>query len=450
MGKIKITVVLALLLTGVLAFQNCSQFSSVNLSTASSTNRECIPASNLSTSALSTESWFMEEVLENRAFTVENSTLEIANEHWAHDSINGAHIGVNGWALGAGLIPDAHVLWEIEDDSNELALQWFMGGYNRDYGGRPQDGWYFNNLRGGNNVKAYPRMAIGTASGQPNASWGAPNVPSTTTNGIQHVNYNMIQEEVGIPARYENAPNIDINVNLSFSMGSNEVSARDRYGNFFFAVDSYFQAGTLNGITDTSGQAYNTVYPVRGVSTKRWAMMIWYSKTAYYETSGGIELANNVMIGDIPHIVKYKLEGASDINFHYAAFIMDREVEELTSSTQQPTVRYNDYADFLTSGDYQTLLNNYMDINGPLEDLDGISRRITAPTGRSVLSDVNIGVEILSNPDTPQNTAQHPVRINFKDLSFNVEGKGVFGHGGGGNSSQPQSRGLASEVTICQ
>ena len=328
----------------------------------------------------------------------------------------------------------------MESATNELALQWFMGGYNRDYSGRPQDGWYFNNLRGGNNVKAYPRIAIGTASGQQYASWGSPNTPVTQTNGMNHVDYDTIQQNVGIPARYNQAPNIDLNVDLRFSMGSDEVSPVNKYGSFFFAVDSYFHdidtpefqldpsmAGTMNGMTDSSGVIFGRNMGQRAASSKRWAMMIWYAKSTYFENSGGVELARDVLIGGIPHIVKYKMEDASDLNFHYAAFIMDKEVNELTSSTVQPRIRFNDYADFFTNGSYQVLLENYMNNNGLLPDIDGVPRRIQAPTPNFVLSDINLGVEILANPDTPQNQAQHPVRINFKKLSFDVEGKGSFG-----------------------
>ena len=227
---------------------------------------------------------------------------------------------------------------------------------------------------------------------------------------------------------------------------------KDRYGNFFFAIDSYFHdidtpqyqlhpnfAGTLGGLNDSSGKIYDISMQDRKYTSKRWAMMIWYAKSAYYETSGGTVLADNVIIGGRSHIVKYKLENASHHKFHYAAFIMKREVEELYSKSVQPQVLYNAYADFLTGGRYQALLDQYMSKNGNLVDLDGNTRRILAPTRNSVLSDVNLGVEILSNPDTPSDFTPRPVRLRFKRASFDIEGKGNFGFegfiGGSGGTS---------------
>ena len=453
--KFKVITILVSCIFLVFAYQNCAKLESNSFQTLSSSISKKCSSEKLSSHKMSTQSWFMEEVLENGNFSLLNSNPQIRTSHWMHDSRNGAHIGVNGWALGAKLIKDAHVFWEIEDSTGELALQWFMGGYNRDYNGKPQDGWWYNNQRGGNDVKAYPRIAIGSASGQSNASWGAPNVPSKVTNGVKHVDQELIREKVGIPARVKNLPKIDLNVDLKFSLGSNAVPAKDKYGNFFFAVDSYFHdidtpemqldpsmAGTVNGINDSSGNIYGKDMTKRSVSSKRWAMMIWYGKSAYYETSGGKELAKNVDIGGIPHTIKYKLEDAVHHNFHYASFIMERDVTSFYNSRLQPTVTFNDYANFLSDGSYQKLLDSYMDRHGDLPGIDGVKRRIKAPTEDYVLSDVNLGVEILSNPDTPQDTSQKPVRINFKRLSFSVAGKGEFGFIG-----DPSNRTPASDAT---
>jgi hypothetical protein len=102
---------------------------------------------------------------------------------------------------------------------------------------------------------------------------------------------------------------------------------------------------------------------------------------------------------------------------------MDRSTPELYSSKKQPVIRYKAFADFMTNGGLQALL----DEKGPLLDIDGETRTINAPTPNYVVSDINLGVETLANPDTSEDMSSRPVHVNFSKLYFDVEGKGKFG-----------------------
>ena len=112
--------------------------------------------------------------------------------------------------------------------------------------------------------------------------------------------------------------------------------------------------------------------------------------------------------------------------FKYIAFIEDRNIEDFIQGGKQSVVRYKRFSEFLV-----TRLQEYLDASGPLPDVDGVFRIIKAPSSNLVLSDVNIGVETSANPDTTTDMAPAPVRVDFRQLYFNVQGKGEFGFKGG-------------------
>jgi len=393
----------------------------------------------------SNSKWSMETRQETTSFIgVTNTTSRITGNRWAHDYINGAFISPNGWGFGGNAggtgsdsgLSDAFVKWSSVNKNNNdyLQLQWFVGGYHRDFKGQPGHGWPY----GGNNVKAYPRMGIGSASGQPDATSGTPfDIEPITTGGTTTVNIERVRQEIGIPVRMNQMPEIDIHVDLEFEGGSDQVSKRDQHGNYFFAIDSYYHdidtpsylanpslVGSINGINDSSGTIYNTNMRDLPDTTKRWATMVWYHKPAYYESSGGYELTDNQYIDGQSFTIKYKVENASDKLFKYVAFIMNRETTDLVQGGKQPVVRYKRFAEFLTDGRLQKLLDQH---RGRIQDIDGSYGRIMAPSPNMVLTDINIGVEVLSNPDTSYNTTPKPVAINFSELYFAVKGKGDFG-----------------------
>ena len=276
-------------------------------------------------------------------------------------------------------------------------------------------------------------------SGQPFATSGSPDaVPVQQSRGVKTVDQVRVSEIVGIPSRVTNLPNIDIHIETEFEGGSDDVPPKDKYGSFFFAIDSYFHdidnadnlsspalLGSLNGINDSRGKIFNVSMDDLPATTKKWAMMIWYHKPPYYESSGGIALNNNktLLIDGQAYFVKYKVETASAKNFRYISFIMDRSTPELYSIKEQPVIRYKAFADFMTNGGLQALL----DEKGPLLDIDGETRTIDAPTPNYVVSDINLGVETLANPDTSEDMSSRPVHVNFSKLYFDVEGKGKFG-----------------------
>jgi|GEM_PF-3845103 len=98
---------------------------------------------------------------------------------WNSDYINKAYLSLNPWAFTRFGDNDGWLQWFYPaadgSDNTKLKLRWFVGGVYRDYGGNYFDGWDPNTQTGGNNVKAYPRIGIGTASGQETATSGAPN-----------------------------------------------------------------------------------------------------------------------------------------------------------------------------------------------------------------------------------------------------------------------------------
>ncbi len=401
--------------------------------------------------------WFMETRQETTSYIgIENSSRSITGDRWAHDNMNGAFISPNAWGFGGNAggtgsdsgLSDAYVRWSMVNKNSKdyLQLKWFVGGYNRDFKGQPSHGW----PNGGNNVKAYPRIGIGSASGQPNATSGTPNnVEPVTTGGTTTANLEKVSQQIGLPVRVSEMPEIDIHVDLQFAGGSNQVAPKDKYGNYFFAIDSYYHdidtahymannalVGSVNGINDSSGRIYNTDMRDLPETTKRWATMVWYHKPVYYASSGGYELSANEIIDGRSYTVKYKVENASDKLFKYISFIMNRETTELTNGGKQPVVRYKRFAEFLTDGRLQVLLDQHV---GQIKDTDGVARRIIAPSTRMVLSDVNVGVEVLSNPDTRTNTTPAPVEINFNELYFEVSGKGSFGYKSGQASTPAQT-----------
>ncbi len=389
--------------------------------------------------------WYIETRQVNpQTIEAASSTDEIYGDRWRQDTINNAYIGPNAWGFGSDFagaggasgLEDAFVKWSYLP-SDQLQLKWFVGGYHRDYNGRPAHGW--QSVMGGNNVKAYPRIGIGSASGQPYATSGSPsNVPIATTSGVRTVDQEKINLNIGLPARVRNLTDIDVHINLNFEGGSQDVDANNRYGNYFFAIDSYFHdvddihnlshpslKGSLNAINDSSGDILGTDMSSLPATTKKWAMMIWYHTPPFYETSGGQPLnnGNTVVIDGREFYVKYKVEVASQKKFKYVAFIMKRSTEELTAGGKQPIVRFKKFTDFLINGSFQELLNR----EGALEDIDGQYRIIKAPSASYVLSDINVGVEASTNPDTSLDTTPRPVAINFKELYFHVHGKGEFG-----------------------
>ncbi len=391
------------------------------------------------------QDWFFETQQEN-VNTVKNSASNryVSGNRWGSDTLNNAYIGANAWGFGGyagGTNPltQAFVRWSYQDNSDRLRLRWFVGGYHRNFSGKPEQGWYYNNAKGGNDVKAYPRMGIGSASGQPYVTSGSPtDLPTTTTAGVKTIDQYEIKKRVGLPVKVADMPEIDIHVDVEFSGGSDAVTEKDKYGNYFFAVDSYFHdignsnyvfnnsfVNSLNAINDSSGEIYGTKMSSLKDTTKRWAMMIWYHKSAYFETSGGIKLNNNqpVVIDGAEYFVRYKIETASNKKFKYISFVKNRESTEFAKGGIQPVIRYKRFVDFLTDGKLQQLL----DAAGNLEDVDGVRKRIIAPSKQMVLSDVNLGVEILSNPDTESDRTPRPVTLDFKKLYFHVHNVGRFG-----------------------
>jgi len=390
------------------------------------------------------------------------------NSRWIHDTINKAFIGTNAWGFGGNAggtgtdsgLREAYVEWKYLNGENKLQLEWFVGGYHRDFGGKPAQGWYTkdgrgNLVKGGNNVKAYPRIGIGSASGQPFASSGSPETPShySSAADITTIDMEDIRSQVGIPERVRYLKDIFVHVDLQFSGGSTAVQPKDKYGNYFFAIDSYYHdiddsrlttrpqlQGLLEGINDSSGSIHGINMNSLPDTTKRWATMVWYHKSPYFESSGGIPLNNNqpVRINGREYLIRYKIETASQKKFKYISFVMNRNSDALTRGGKQPVLNYKNFALFLTDGRLQALLDKYHYENpsSPLKDVDGVAKKITAPSENLVLSDINIGVEASSNPDTSGDISKRPVRIKFNQLYFNVSGKGKFGFVGSSNSDQ--------------
>lgn len=388
-----------------------------------------------------------------------SASNEEVNSRWVHDTMNKAFIGPNAWGFGGNTggtgpdsdLRDAYVEWKYLNGENKLQLEWFVGGYHRDFNGRPGAGWYYRDQngvqqKGGNNVKAYPRMGIGSASGQPFATSGSPNTPSYyhNTARLTTVDLEEVRSQVGLPERIRYMPDIYVHIDLEFSGGSNAVSERDKYGNYFFAIDSYYHdiddknlttrpdlEGLLEGINDSSGDIYGTQMSGLPDTTKRWATMVWYHKSPYFHSSGGTPLNNDqpVVIDGREYLLRYKIETASDKKFKYISFIMNRPTSELTKGGKQPVLNYKNFALFLSDGRLQNLLDKYHNEhpNSPLKDVDGRTKRIIAPSQNLVLSDINVGVEVSANPDTAGDISKRPVKIKFNQLYFDVRNKGKFG-----------------------
>ena len=253
-----------------------------------------------------------------------------------------------------------------------------------------------------------------------------------------------IRSQVGLPERIAYMPDIYVHIDLEFSGGSSAVDKKDEFGNYFFAIDSYYHDidnrnltlhpnldGLLEGINDSSGSIYGTEMKNLPDTTKRWATMVWYHKSPYFHSSGGTPLNNDqpVNIDGREYLIRYKIETASDKKFKYISFIMNRPTEELTKGGPQPVINYKSFSVFLSDGRLQNLLDKYHqeNPNKPLKDVDGQSKRIIAPSPNLVLSDINVGVEVSANPDTSGDTTKRPVRIKFNKLYFDVKNKGKFG-----------------------
>lgn len=360
---------------------------------------------------------------------------KVGNNRWMAETINDAYFSVNAWGFGgiAGGTQELQGAFiEILESRGRLMMQWFVGGYWRDFNGRPEHGWWTKH-KGGNDVKGYPRLGIGSASGQEVATVGAPfNVPSKVTDGWTHVDQDQIRVRCGIPAPIKDAPPIKLKVD--YELRSDFLPGEDSYGNYFAAVDSYLHdvqdlskistpalKGSINAINDTSGSIYGQDMKELKGTTKEWAIMVWLHRSRFFETSGGLEIGRK-RIGDYNYIIKYKIETASDKKFKYLAFIRDLD----PGSINKTEVYYNEIAEFYTSKEMQDIFI----AAGPLEDVDGAKRLIQAPRPTLILSDVNFGIEVLSNPDTQDDTSKRPVIAEFKELSFNVEGYGAFGYKG--------------------
>gem|GEM_PF-6747558 len=278
-----------------------------------------------------------------------------------------------------------------------------------------------------------------------------------------------------MPARIRDLNQIDINVTTRFSEGypGTDIDEEERYGNFYFAIDSYLhdvddrmnlendslfiddngdgRNDTYDGINDSSGTIYGRqVSQFRGI-TKKWAIMIWYHKPLSYETSGGIYLlpgGGTVNIDGQNYLVKVKTEKASIKKFSYISFVMDRTTVQMASAGRQPRIRYKEFLNYVLSNNFRNALNNLKsqaqialnrinsgsgvphDGAGPFQWFgQGSQERLNdliamvPPTQDYVLSDLNVGVEVSANPDTPGTAnTPHPVAIEFDELSFNING----------------------------
>jgi len=379
---------------------------------------------------------FQMETTQVRVGDIDHTPFDpnVGNNRWMSETINGAYFSVNAWGFGGNAggtqeLEDAYVSIYKEDDL--LKFDWWVGGYWNDFSGNPADGWW-TPKKGGNDVKAYPRVGIGSASGQEVATVGAPfNVPCKRTDGWKHVDQNAIKARCGLPERLAILPNIDIHID--FQMKSSFGNGKDKYGNYFLAVDSYLHdvddrsrvsiptlQGRNDGINDTSGSIYNQPMSSLPKTTKEWAIMIWLAKSPYFETSGGTVIGSADIDGHT-YIIKYKIETASDKKFKYISFT--RDVDATKINEQSGVINYNAFVDFYTSPSMNTIFRSA----GALEDLDGLFRVIEAPKDDLVLSDINFGIETLCNPDIPNQSTTFPVTCEFKKLCFDVQGKGKFG-----------------------
>lgn len=378
---------------------------------------------------------FLMRTIQNNKNSITHSPFnkKVGNNRWMSETLNGAFFSVNAWGFGGNAggtqeLESAFV--SIFHEDNRLVFEWWVGGYHKNFNGRPADGWW-TGARGGNDVKAYPRVGIGSASGQEVSTIGAPfNVPCKTTNGWKHVDQHMVKKQCGLPVALKDLPKLDIVVDYEmmseFHPDSQIAQTKDVYGNYFMAVDSYLHdlskgsrgIKTIDGINDTSGSIYNQ--PMRGLpnTTKEWAIMIWLAKSPYFETSGGKEIGRTNIEGH-EYIIKYKIETASDKKFKYISFT--RNVDATTINEQTGTINYNAFANFFVS-DIMTQLIREANV----KDIDG-SNLTEGPNENLVLSDVNFGLELLSNPDMPNSQKDYPMSCEFKELCFKVEGFGEFG-----------------------
>lgn len=352
---------------------------------------------------------------------------KVGNNRWMSETINNAYIGTNAWGFGGNAggtqeLENAYV--EIYKRKSSLDFVWWVGGYHLNYNGKPEHGWWTQH-KGGNDVKAYPRIGIGSASGQPVATTGAPfDLTQSQTNGWKHVNQDEVRDKVGIPEYLDKLP--EIKINFAYQLTSAFKEGKDKFGNYFVAVDSYLHdiskapngIDDINGITDTSGEIYGQQMKDLPESTKEWAVMIWTSRSPYYETSGG-KVIGEVEIQGLMFDVKYKIETASDKKFKYLAFVNQSDPH----SGLFGTFDYNKFVEFYTSDKMQKM---FIDA-GPLEDIDGAQRIIQAPTVDLILSDINFGVEVLSNPDSDNDLSKQEVNCKFSEITFDVEGYGKFG-----------------------
>ena len=115
---------------------------------------------------------------------------------WYHYDLEGAYLGVNPWAFWSSFstsVPNKEISWKHEHTQNGedlLTLKWFVGGNYRDFGGLPEADYA---LGGGNNVRAYPRIGLGSSSGQPIAtSFVNGSLPVIHTGGTKTVNQELV------------------------------------------------------------------------------------------------------------------------------------------------------------------------------------------------------------------------------------------------------------------
>lgn len=366
----------------------------------------------------------------------------VGNNRWMSETFNGAYYSVNAWGFGgnAGGTQELKVAQvSIEkDQKGNLKFQWWVGGFHRNFSGNPQHGWW-SNSKGGNDVKAYPRLGIGSASGQEVSTVGAPfSVPCKRTGGWKHVDQVAVRKQNSLPDVVSIISDLTIRVKYKMKGGldglvDGVIDENQKFGSFFLAVDSYLHdvddetkvavpelVERISGINDTSGSIYGQQMNDLPKSTKDWAVMIWLAKSPFYETSGGTEIGN-IFLDDAEYIVKYKVETAGGKKFKYLSFT--RNIEAKDAFEGDVEIDYIAFSDFYTSNAMQKMFEDA----GPLLDVDGVKKIIDSPHSELVLSDVNFGIETLCNPDTPETKDnKFPVSCEFEELSFKTE-NGTFG-----------------------
>lgn len=329
----------------------------------------------------------------------------IGNNRWMCETFNGCYLSPNAWGFGgnAGGTSDleiAYVTIKI-NNNNQLVFNWEVGGYKTNFNGYPQHSW-FSKFKGGNDVKAYPRIGIGSASGQEVATSGAPyNVPCKITNGWKHVDQLKVYNNYGLPIELEYLT--FLKVDLDFEMNSNglteKLDGEDMFGNCIIAIDSYLHdlsddrlpvqtnsEEKINLITDSSGSIFGQKMSELKKTTKDWAVMVWLSRPPYYETSGGRKIGEFDYLGDI-YDINFKIETAGGKSFKYISFVSRRRITELQKFSEEFDMTY--FYNFMQSNAFQDMLDEQEVV------FDG--KKVVKPGPQHVLSDINFGVETLCN-----------------------------------------------------